>query len=82
MTREELEEAIEAASQALTAAAKNIQTADDYGDYVGNPGVRSCGTGSEQDERAFADARAAYIAAVRAKRRYVYGPAMRAYYAR
>ena len=76
--REKLEAAIEAAWEQVVETAKPLATTADNSDFVGNPGVRSTGQGSPEDERVFSAARAAYIAAVRAKHSWVYGPARRA----
>ena len=79
MTYQELRAALDRANAALAAAAAKIVTSNDYSDYVGNPGIRSCGLGSPEDEEAFDSARISFIRAARELHRWVYGPALRAY---
>ena len=53
-----LREAVELSGQRLDAAAQKIELRDDWSDYIGNPGTRSCERGSPQDEAEYAAAKA------------------------
>lgn len=73
------------AARELDEAAAAIATEDEYGDYVGCPGIRRVTWQSppcSPAEVRFDAARAAYISAVRESHRQTMGPMLRDYYSR
>lgn len=79
---ERLQQAKQAAGMRLDATAARIEVVDDCSDFVGNPGIKSCGTGTPENEAAFHAARVEYMRAFREHHAYVRGPMLRDYYLR